>query len=477
MMKRILLVVVCITVSAIAFGQATANQPTPYTLCDDLGEPYDGFTVFNLQLKDAEVLGAQDPSNFSVTYYETQVDADTGTFAIPSPYLNVANPQTIYVRVDNNSNGDFDTTTMTLRVVPNPTPVSPDPIALCDSENTGSAEFDLTVRDLQILNGENWLLGYYENLADAITQTNVIVTPTNYNNISNPQNIFIRVTNDAIPEGCFEIVQLELQVVDTPILGQPNNLYINEGDGDGMALFNLTVNDAVVAGPLANSEVFYFETEADATLFFNQIEDPASFNNLSNPQIIYVGLQNLETGCYSSGQSFTIATDETAPLTDSDNDGLPDVIEDVNNNGDLADDDTDGDAIPNFMDEDDDGDGTRTADEDYNNNGSPTDDDTNSNGIPDYLDEGLTLDVPNFLAETIAVYPNPAKNTVNIQWDVTTSVEKVAVFGLDGKLLGTHVISEGSTHTVVNLSEAAKGIYFIEISTQKGALTKKIIKN
>ena len=49
-MKRILLRVLCFTMTAVAFGQATANQPAPYTLCDDPGEPYDGFTVFNLQL-------------------------------------------------------------------------------------------------------------------------------------------------------------------------------------------------------------------------------------------------------------------------------------------------------------------------------------------------------------------------------------------------------------------------------------------
>lgn len=45
---------------------------------------------------------------------------------------------------------------------------------------------------------------------------------------------------------------------------------------------------------------------------------------------------------------------------DTDGDGVLSVNEDLNNNGDLYDDDTDGDGIPNFLDSDDDGDGVLT---------------------------------------------------------------------------------------------------------------------
>lgn len=48
---------------------------------------------------------------------------------------------------------------------------------------------------------------------------------------------------------------------------------------------------------------------------------------------------------------------------DHDNDGILDKYEDLNNNGNLWDDDTDGDGKPNFLDVDDDGDGTTTRQE------------------------------------------------------------------------------------------------------------------
>ncbi len=74
--------------------------------------------------------------------------------------------------------------------------------------------------------------------------------------------------------------------------------------------------------------------------------------------------------------------------TDTDNDGVPNVREDVNGNGYLRDDDTDGDLQPNYFDVDDDGDGVTTRKEITDDNGEiifpyP---DSNGDGIPDYLD-------------------------------------------------------------------------------------------
>lgn len=72
---------------------------------------------------------------------------------------------------------------------------------------------------------------------------------------------------------------------------------------------------------------------------------------------------------------------------DHDSDGIPSFMEDLNNNGYLLDDDTDGDGIPNFLDSDDDGDGVLTRDEIIiHPDGTLEFPDSNGNGIPDYLD-------------------------------------------------------------------------------------------
>ncbi|KAB1070721.1 hypothetical protein F6U93_01675 [Tamlana haliotis] len=76
-------------------------------------------------------------------------------------------------------------------------------------------------------------------------------------------------------------------------------------------------------------------------------------------------------------------------LTEADDDGIPSAFEDINGNGDLTDDDTDSDGIPNYIDSDDDGDNILTADEnpDPDGDGDFSDaQDTDNDGIPDYLD-------------------------------------------------------------------------------------------
>jgi len=71
---------------------------------------------------------------------------------------------------------------------------------------------------------------------------------------------------------------------------------------------------------------------------------------------------------------------------DHDNDGIPSYLEDLDNNGEVVGDDTDGDGNSNFVDIDDDGDTVNTRDEDVNKNGNWFDDDTDGDGIPNFLD-------------------------------------------------------------------------------------------
>ncbi len=76
---------------------------------------------------------------------------------------------------------------------------------------------------------------------------------------------------------------------------------------------------------------------------------------------------------------------------DSDGDGVLDLVEDRNLDGDSNPAtgpplDTDGDGTLDYLDTDDDGDGMLTASEDLNGNGDPTDDDSDGDGIPNYLD-------------------------------------------------------------------------------------------
>ena len=80
---------------------------------------------------------------------------------------------------------------------------------------------------------------------------------------------------------------------------------------------------------------------------------------------------------------------------DHDNDRVPTDKEDVNGDGNIYNDDTDGDGTPNYLDTDDDNDGILTKDEDANGDGDPTNDDADGDGIPNYLDADSTADFDN----------------------------------------------------------------------------------
>lgn len=113
------------------------------------------------------------------------------------------------------------------------------------------------------------------------------------------------------------------------------------------------------------------------------IADGALCNELSDPNLVLTN--DYET---DSGQVLITVT-----VVDDDNDGILSIDEDINGNGDLTDDDTDGDTIPNYLDQDDDNDNVLTSLELDTENADGDDDpftnplDTDNDGTPDYLDD------------------------------------------------------------------------------------------
>ena|GEM_PF-6518035 len=74
---------------------------------------------------------------------------------------------------------------------------------------------------------------------------------------------------------------------------------------------------------------------------------------------------------------------------DDDGDHVPTAEEGITNGG-VIDSDTDHDGTPNYLDTDDDGDGILTVNEDTNHDNVPADDDADGDSIPDYLEPNTT---------------------------------------------------------------------------------------
>ena len=294
-------------------------QPTPLAICDDLVA--DAFTAFDLTVKNTEItLG---DGSLEVVYYRSLLDAESAVNAIldPTSYTNegivpaAPNPQTLHVRVTDLDTGCYDLTTLTIRVLPNPTP-SPDPVdlELCDeiSSGDGLEVFDLTVDEVFILNGELGVsASYYETLEDAEAGENAITTPEAYTNIETPlQLIYVRVTNDLT--GCYTLVDFNIIVHPLPQANVVSDLIACELDTDDIFDFDLEGQTALILGGQDPSifEVTYHTSLLDAETGLNFLGSP--YTNISDPEIIFVSVVNTDTGCRNTELQFNLEVHEAA---------------------------------------------------------------------------------------------------------------------------------------------------------------------
>lgn len=86
-----------------------------------------------------------------------------------------------------------------------------------------------------------------------------------------------------------------------------------------------------------------------------------------------------------------------------------------------------------------------------------------------------TADVKEQSLSQFAVYPNPSNNIVNVSND-NALVQSVTVTDINGRTVKTAAF-EGVTSAQVNISDLANGVYMMTISSDKGSVTKKVVKN
>ena len=273
-----------------------------------------------------------------------------------------------------------------------------------------------------------------------------------------------------------------------------------DDDADGFQSFDLNVagNDLTSANP---ATLNYFE---DMALTI-PISNPSAFVNTSNPQTVYAS---------GNGMSRPVILSVVDCTIDADNDSVDSAAEDINNDTNLANDDTDfdglpnyldndddgdliltnveyvfgrstgsaltildtdNDYIPNYLDNDDDGDGVLTFIEDYNGNGNPSDDDTNSNGTPDYLENAVALGVNNFAIQNeVTIYPNPTSSVLNIENKSNESVAGISIYNLNGAIVKE--VKSSTSLQSISVTDLQSGIYFVKIQMNSQVINYKFIK-
>ena len=194
------------------------NNPTPYILCDN---DSNGLSSFDLNTKSAEILGSLSPSDYTLTYHETQANALLGNNSINLAfnYQNISPLyQTIWVRVVENANPSFPSI-VSLQLVANPAPfiISPlPPLNVYENPADGVALFDLTLQANIILNGQTGLtISYYTSEANAMAQVAQLVNQSAYTG-THLQTIWINVYNNVT--GCFTVTSFVLKVLDSALV-------------------------------------------------------------------------------------------------------------------------------------------------------------------------------------------------------------------------------------------------------------------
>lgn len=265
------------------------NQPTDWYVCDDLSN--DASEIFDLSTKIGEITqGINDA--LEVTFYTTHANAESGTNPISMQFANTVNPQQIYARVDNGTIC-ASVTSFTLNVVQVAEANPAQPIVMCDDNYDGILTFDLTISEIEILDvrQDNIVISYFETLTDLDANSNPIVSPSSYSNTSNPQTVYIKLTNTI--SDCYLAIPLDLIINLPPAINQFENLTVCANEDN---YYNLLEINNILVNTTENTNISYYTTAADAQSATNPLD--TNYTYTSNNTTLFTRVEDATTGCF-----------------------------------------------------------------------------------------------------------------------------------------------------------------------------------
>ncbi|MFL0354706.1 choice-of-anchor L domain-containing protein [Xanthomarina sp. GH4-25] len=276
-------------------SEQSAGDIADYEICDDVSN--DGIETFDLSTKDSEVISAVPASNYSISYHYSLSEAQNNINPITTPIQNTANPQSIFVRIEDLDNGCMAFANFNLVVNPLPVITAPQPLDVCDDTTSdGFTQIDLTQINDEVTSGNpNLIVTYHYSQAEADDGTNPIPSP--YVNTNQTEQLFIRVIDATT--GCINTTFIVITVLDNPNINtETQTINACEQDGDGLETFDLTsIVDDVLAG-LTGVSVTFHVTYEDAQTGDNPITNITDFENTTpNVQTVYIRVIDDLTGC------------------------------------------------------------------------------------------------------------------------------------------------------------------------------------
>ncbi|MBA6153022.1 T9SS type B sorting domain-containing protein [Gelidibacter gilvus] len=243
--------------------------------CD---ENQDGITFYNLLEANTDLTNNDDTLIVS-NFYTTYNDAVNATNAIPDPanFQNSSPAQTVFARVEN-QNRCFTIGELTLEI--SNTTINAAPLNACKGPSDDLATFDLNqiTADIQNQIPTNSTVQFYENEADAFTESNSI-GPIYTTDIEIQQTIYIKINSNS---SCYALTTTQLNVLHSPLL-EPDEtiLYCLNSYPDTIRLFGGIQNTPSNA---YRFQWFYNGVETDVDTSFIDINAIGTYTvNVTGP--------------------------------------------------------------------------------------------------------------------------------------------------------------------------------------------------
>ena len=191
-----------------------------------------------------------------------------------------------------------------------PTSTKPNDLLICDTNNDGLCNFDLTTQNTTILNGQDpslFIVSYYANTTDYANNV-VIATPNNYVNTTpyQQQTIVGEVSNN-VNTVCKSTTNFNIGVSDSPKPSLSANISkISVCDNtsigtytDGRVVFDLTQNQTTILNGQSASQ-FTLSYYMDSALT-QLIATPNTYTNTNPTETIYVKMVNKDNvNCFAT---------------------------------------------------------------------------------------------------------------------------------------------------------------------------------
>ncbi|MFN3967744.1 T9SS type A sorting domain-containing protein [Flavobacterium sp.] len=168
-----------------------------------------GLACFDFYTNNVFIMNTLNPSEYTLTYHNSQSDAVNDINPLTSPYC-ASTSQAVFARLENNANQTYQIFGFSVIVETVSSVVTPlNNMQQCDDDNDSVVTFDLTTVQAQI-NSTN-ALEYYPSLANAQNQVVPFNNPSALNIGIQSQStaVFVR---EIVVNGCDNIYSFQLQV-------------------------------------------------------------------------------------------------------------------------------------------------------------------------------------------------------------------------------------------------------------------------